>query len=80
EIALLAALAEGVFDAVPPSIAAQVRAHLAAGLSGARLEEAYDDASFDVAAQARLVAAVRDIVQRLSQSSISGTTGTRSEQ
>ncbi|MFM0472476.1 F0F1 ATP synthase subunit alpha, partial [Paraburkholderia strydomiana] len=79
EIALLAALAEGVFDAVPPSIAAQVRAHLAAGLSGARLEAAYDDASFDVAAQARL-AAVRDIVQRLSQSSISGTTGTRSEQ
>lgn len=81
EIALLAALAQGVFDAAPPSVAAAVRAELAARLPGAQLEGAYDDASFDAATQARLVAAVRDIVQRLSRGSSPGiaAAGPRSE-
>jgi F-type H+-transporting ATPase subunit alpha len=79
EIALLAALAEGVFDAAPPAVAAQVRAQFAARLPGAGLEAAFHGASFDTAARARLVTAVRDMVRRLAGDSTAASTGARSE-
>lgn len=72
EIALLAALAEGVFDAAPPAMAAEVRTQLAGQLPGARLEARWADASFDANAQAALVAAVREIVQRLTLAATNG--------
>jgi F-type H+-transporting ATPase subunit alpha len=65
EIALLAALAEGVFDAAPPAIAAKVRAQLAEQLPDARVNAKLADGSFDTNAEAGLVMAVRELVQRL---------------
>ncbi|ABE35970.1 ATP synthase F1, alpha subunit [Paraburkholderia xenovorans LB400] len=66
EVALLGALAEGVFDALPvdllPAIRTRVAAHLDAhgGNAGAVLE---DTGTLDATAQALLVAAVRTLAQ-----------------
>ncbi|WP_454872027.1 F0F1 ATP synthase subunit alpha [Paraburkholderia xenovorans] len=65
EIALLAALAEGVFDAAPPAIATEARAQLAEQLLGAGMAAGWMDAPLDPATQAALVTTVREIVQRL---------------
>jgi F-type H+/Na+-transporting ATPase subunit alpha len=72
EIALLAALEEGVFDVASPVIAAEVRTQLAEQQPGARMEARYADASFDADAQAALVTAVREMVQRVA---LDGTNG-----
>ncbi len=66
EIALLAALAEGVFDDIPiailPTIRTRLPAHLDAhgGNAAASLK---DTGTLDAPAQAMLIAAVRDLAQ-----------------
>lgn len=65
EIALLAALSEGVFDGVPPAIAAEVRSQLAEQLPGGSMAAGWADAPLDASTQAGLVTAVRELVQRL---------------
>jgi F-type H+-transporting ATPase subunit alpha len=72
EIALLAALEEGVFDVASPAIAAEVRTQLAEQKPGARMEARYADASFDADAQAALVIAVREMVQRVALDATNG--------
>jgi F-type H+-transporting ATPase subunit alpha len=66
EIALLAALEEGVFDAVPPAIAAQARTQLAGQQADGRSEAVGANAAFDSDAQMALVTEVRAMVQQLS--------------
>ncbi|MDT8843283.1 F0F1 ATP synthase subunit alpha [Paraburkholderia fungorum] len=69
EIALLAALADGVFDTQPVECIAAVRARLAAHLDahgGAQAAAALTaSGTLDVATQAALVAAVRELAQQL---------------
>jgi F-type H+-transporting ATPase subunit alpha len=72
EIALLAALEEGVFDVASPAVAAEVRTQLAEQKPGARMEARYADASFDADAQAALVIAVREMVQRVALDATNG--------
>jgi F-type H+-transporting ATPase subunit alpha len=72
EIALLAALEEGVFDVASPAVAAEVRTQLAEQKPGARMEARYADASFDADAQAALVTAVREMVQRVALDATNG--------
>ncbi|MGF6300218.1 F-type H+-transporting ATPase subunit alpha [Paraburkholderia sp. WC7.3d] len=79
EIALLAALAAGVFDAAPPGIVAQVRTELGARAQSqqvlAELAEArtrLSSAPSDTAVQAALMATVRELVQQLTLRAASG--------
>jgi F-type H+-transporting ATPase subunit alpha len=72
EIALLAALSEGVFDGVPPAIAAQARSQLAEQLPGGAMAAGWADAPLDASTQAGLVTAVRELVQRLTLQAPSG--------
>jgi F-type H+-transporting ATPase subunit alpha len=69
EIALLAALADGVFDAQPIECIAAVRAQLAAHLdahgSATAVAALAATGTLDPATQAALVAAVRELVQQL---------------
>jgi F-type H+-transporting ATPase subunit alpha len=65
EIALLAALSEGVFDGVPPAIAAEARSQLVDQLPGGGMASGWADAPLDAPTQAGLVTAVRELVQRL---------------
>ncbi|WP_232833275.1 F0F1 ATP synthase subunit alpha [Paraburkholderia kururiensis] len=64
EVALLAALADGVFDDVPAEVAARVRQTLAASGNGRIDAEGANvaSASLDAAARTRLVEAVRALV------------------
>jgi F-type H+-transporting ATPase subunit alpha len=69
EIALLAALADGVFDVQPIECIAAVRAQLAAHLdahgSATAVAALAATGTLDAATQAALVAAVRELVQQL---------------
>jgi F-type H+-transporting ATPase subunit alpha len=72
EIALLAALAAAVFDAVPAGIAAQVRTELAARAQGQHVRSELPEAcarvsseSSDTDIPAELIATVRELVQQL---------------
>ncbi len=71
EIALLAALADGVFDTEPIERIAAVRARLAAHLDahgGTTAAAALaNTGSLDAATQAALVAAVRELAQQLAE-------------
>jgi F-type H+-transporting ATPase subunit alpha len=72
EIALLAALAEGVFDDAPASLAAEARRQIAGQMPGAQIRDA--DTSFDANGRASLVSMVREIVERLKSEATSGPT------
>jgi len=66
EVALLAALAEGVFDGLPIESIATIRSRLAAHLDahgGNAAATLKDTGTLDASAQAVLVAAVRDLAQ-----------------
>jgi F-type H+-transporting ATPase subunit alpha len=66
EVALLAALAEGVFDGLPIESIATIRSRLAAHLDahgGNAAASLKDSGTLDDSAQATLVAAVRDLAQ-----------------
>jgi F-type H+/Na+-transporting ATPase subunit alpha len=66
EVALLAALAEGVFDDIPVETLPTIRSRLAAHLdahSGGAAAALKGSGTLDAAAQAALVAAVRDLAQ-----------------
>jgi F-type H+-transporting ATPase subunit alpha len=85
EIALLAALSEGVFDAAPAGIVAPVRTQLAARLQSqsvqselAKARAGSPSAPFNADVQAALVAAVRELVEQLTPPATSGTSGTGS--
>jgi F-type H+-transporting ATPase subunit alpha len=85
EIALLTALAAGVFDAAPATIIAEVRTQLAGRLQGARVQSELaqararsPSAPFDVALQAVLVATVRALVQQMTPPLASERAGTGS--
>jgi F-type H+-transporting ATPase subunit alpha len=68
QVALLAALAEGVFDAFPTSVIAAVRARLAAHLDAQAHEsvgEVAKTGALDDAVRARLVEATRALVQEI---------------
>ena len=71
EIALLAALAEGVFDALPIEVIALTRARLAAHLDAhggaAIVKTLTGSGSLDAPAQTALVSAVRDLAQQCVQ-------------
>ncbi|MFP3563311.1 F0F1 ATP synthase subunit alpha [Paraburkholderia sp. SIMBA_030] len=80
EIALLSALAEGVFDSAPSGVVAQVRAQLAAHLDTQRLQAQIaqgfslsSPAPLSAEVQAVLVDAVRDLVRQLAPTAGSGT-------
>ncbi|HYS64315.1 MAG TPA: F0F1 ATP synthase subunit alpha [Paraburkholderia sp.] len=70
EIALLSALAEGVFDAAPGSVVAQVRTQLAARLESHLAEglSLTPAAPLSAEVQAVLVATVRELVQQFAPS------------
>ncbi|CAE6689622.1 ATP synthase subunit alpha [Paraburkholderia nemoris] len=80
EIALLSALAEGVFDSVPSEIVVQVRTQLAGHLASQRLQSqiaaGFSRSSrtpLSANVQAVLVAAVRELVQQFAPAAASGT-------
>jgi F-type H+-transporting ATPase subunit alpha len=81
EIALLATLAEGVFDPAPSAIVAQVRAQLAAHLQSQGLQSQLAEAlslspatPLNADLQAALVTSVRELVQQFA-SSVAGGSG-----
>jgi F-type H+-transporting ATPase subunit alpha len=83
EIALLTALAAGVFDAAPATIIAEVRTQLAARLQGPRVQSELaqararsPSAPFDAALQAVLVVTVRELVQQMTPPVAGGPSGT----
>jgi F-type H+-transporting ATPase subunit alpha len=68
QVALLASLAEGVFDAFPASVIAAVRARLAAHLDAQAHESVAEVAKtgeLDDAIRGRLVEATRALVQEI---------------
>jgi F-type H+-transporting ATPase subunit alpha len=70
EVALLAALADGVFDALPVegcivSMRARLAAHLDAHGGTAAAAALAETGALDVTTQAGLVAAVRDLAQQV---------------
>jgi F-type H+-transporting ATPase subunit alpha len=74
QIALLAALAAGVFDTAPAAIAAQVRAELAARAQSQHVQSGLAQARawspsqpFDKDAEAVLIDAVRELVRQATQ-------------
>lgn len=80
EIALLSALAEGVFDSTPRGIVAQVRTQLAGHLATQRLQSQIaagfsqsSPAPLSADLQAVLVAAVRELVQQFAPTAAGGT-------
>ena len=82
EIALLSALADGVFDSVPSGIVAQVRTQLAGHLETQRLQmriaggvSLSSPAPSSVDVQAVLVDAVRELVQQFTPTVASGKAG-----
>ncbi|MFM0080684.1 F0F1 ATP synthase subunit alpha [Paraburkholderia sediminicola] len=83
EIALLTALSEGVFDAAPAGLVAQVRTQLAARVQSQRVQSELakaralsPSAPFNADVQGALVATVRELVQQLTPPATRGTSGT----